>query len=67
MEQEEANVLLSPAAATASQEEQRDFSKSADVSLPPPPPDTDIPSTVSMESNGEDQPQDLSSDNKYEL
>lgn len=65
MEQEEANVLLSSAAATDSQEEQRDLSKAADV--PPPSPDTDIPCTASMESNGEDQSQDLSSDNKYEL
>lgn len=67
MEQEETNVPLTSAAATDTQEEESDFRKSAEVSLPSPSPDTDIPSTISMESNGEDQSQDLSSDDKYEL
>lgn len=61
MEQEEtSNVPLTSAAASVPQEEE---SKSADVSLPSPSPDIDIPSTVMVESNGED----LSSDHKYEL
>lgn len=65
MEQEETNVLLTFAAATDTQKEESVFSKSADVFSPSP--DTDIPSTISMDSNAEDQSQDLSSDNKYEL
>lgn len=64
MEQEETNVPLTSAAASDPQE---DESKSADVSLPSPSPDIDIPSTVMVENNGEDQSQDLSSDHKYEL
>lgn len=66
MEQEETNVPLTSAAATDTQEEESDFSKSAEVSLPSPSPDTDIPSTF-METNGEDQSQELSSDHKYGL
>lgn len=67
MEQEETNVPLAPAAATDTQEEESDFSKSAEVSLPSPSPDTDIPSTIFLETNGEDQSQEPSSDDKYEL
>ena len=67
MEQEETHVPLRSAAATTTQEEESNFSKSAEISLPSPSPDTDVPSTISMESNVEDQSQDPSSDEKYDL
>uniref|UniRef100_A0A674NY19 RBD domain-containing protein n=1 Tax=Takifugu rubripes TaxID=31033 RepID=A0A674NY19_TAKRU len=66
MEQEETNVLLTAAAASDTQEEESSFSKSAEVSPPSPSPDADLPSTVAMESNGEDQCEDLPSGDKYE-
>lgn len=67
MEQEENNVPLTSAAASDTQEEEISFSKSAEVSPPFPSPDSDLSSTVAMESNGEDQPEDLPSGDKYEL
>lgn len=67
MEQEETNVPLTSAAATDTLEEESHFSKSEELSLPSPSPETGIPSTISMESNGEDQPQQPSTDDKYEL
>lgn len=64
MEQEETSVPLTSAASTDAQEEESGFNKSAEVSLPSPSPDTDIPSSISMKSSGEDQARDLSSDDK---
>lgn len=66
MEQEETNVPLTAAAASDTQAEESSFSKSAEVSLPSRSPTTDLPSTVAMESNGEDQSEDLPSGDKYE-
>lgn len=66
MEQEETNVPLTAAAAGDTQEEESSFSKSTDVSPPSPSPDADLPSTVAMESHGEDQSEDLPSGDKYE-
>ncbi|XP_056895562.1 cordon-bleu protein-like 1b isoform X1 [Takifugu flavidus] len=65
MEQEETNVPLTAAAASDTQEEASSFSKSAEVSPPSPSPDADLPSTVAMESNGEDQCEDLPSGDKH--
>lgn len=67
MEQEETNVPLMPAAASDTQEEESSFSKSAELSPPSSSLDTDLPSAVTLESNGEDQSLDLPSDDKYEL
>lgn len=68
MEQEETTAFTMSATASESQEDANSVDNmSAEVSLPPPSPDTDIPSTMSVEDTGEDQSHDLSSDGKYEL
>lgn len=68
MEQEETTALTMSATASESQEDANSVDNmSAEVSLPPPSPDTDIPSTMSVEDTGEDQSHDLSSDSKYGL
>ncbi|KAK2839749.1 hypothetical protein Q5P01_013489 [Channa striata] len=62
MEQEETNALALSAMTRDTQGEDSSLSMSADVSLHSPSPDTEILSTKSVESSGEDQSHDLSSD-----
>lgn len=67
MEQEETSASLMFATASDTQGEDSSCNKSTEVSLHSPSPATDVTSTISVESVGEDQTHDLSSDGKYEL
>lgn len=67
MEQEETTASVMSATASDTRGEDSSFDMSAEVSLHSPSPDTDIVSIISVQSSGEHQPHDLSSDGKYEL